>query len=318
MSSIQLALKQSAGLPEAVVFGPKSRQVGRNPLQPGGLFNRGKNVKISHMTEKSMNFIKLQGVGNDFVLIDGRELDLTGVDLKDLAIEVCDRHFGVGADGLLLVLTSEKANYRMRIFNPDGSEPEMCGNGIRCFAKYVYEKDKLKCDVISVETLAGIIVPAIIEDGGVVSGIEVDMGAPRKSQKSKVKSQNFDFWEVNMGNPHAVIFSNDLSNINLSEIGPQIENDPQFPDRTNVEFVKVLSKSEIEVIVWERGAGITLACGTGACASVVAANLAGLTGRKVLVHLPGGDLNIEWQETDDHVLMSGPAEAVFTGQWPIR
>jgi diaminopimelate epimerase len=316
MSSIQLALKQSAGLPEAVVFGPKSRQVGRNSLQPGGLFNRGKNVKISHMTEKSMNFIKLQGVGNDFVLIDGRELDLTGVDLKNLSIEICDRHFGVGADGLLLVLPSEKANYRMRIFNPDGSEPEMCGNGIRCFAKYVYEKDKLKCDVISVETLAGIIVPAIIEEGGVVSGIEVDMGIPKKTGKFVIGT--FDISAISMGNPHAVIFADDLSAINLPEVGPLIENHANFPNRTNVEFVKVISKTEIEIIVWERGAGVTLACGTGACASVVAANLAGLTGRKVLVHLPGGDLNIEWQESDDHVLMSGPAEAVFTGQWPLR
>lgn len=282
------------------------------------MFNLEKNVKISHMTEKSMNFIKMHGIGNDFILIDGRDLDLSGVDLKNLAIEISDRHFGVGADGLLLVLPSEKANYRMRIFNPDGSEPEMCGNGIRCFAKYVYEKDKLKCDVISVETLAGIIVPAIIEDNGVVSGIEVDMGAPRKIQETRYKIQNFEIWEVNMGNPHAVIFTDDLSAINLSEIGPQIENHANFPNRTNVEFVKVISKTEIEIIVWERGAGATLACGTGACASVVAASLAGLTGRKVLVHLPGGDLNIEWQESDDHVLMSGPAEAVFTGQWPLR
>jgi len=257
----------------------------------------------------------MQGLGNDFILIDSRSENLKELDLKNLAQEICDRHFGAGADGLLIVWPSDKANYRMQIFNPDGSEPEMCGNGIRCFAKYVYEKDKLSTDVISVETQAGIMVPAIIEEGGVVSAIEVDMGAPKTSQKSKVKIQNYEFWEVNMGNPHAVIFVEDLSAIDIKEIGPQIENDTHFPNRTNVEFVKVISKDEIEMVVWERGAGETLACGTGACAAVVASSLAGATSRKVLAHLPGGDLNIEWQAEDDHVLMNGPAETVFTGQY---
>jgi diaminopimelate epimerase len=257
-----------------------------------------------------MNFIKMHGLGNDFILIDSRSENLKDLDLKNLAQQICDRHFGVGADGLLIIYPSEKANYRMQIFNPDGSEPEMCGNGIRCFAKYVYEKDKLNNP-----GWTGIMVPALLEEGGVVSAVEVDMGAPKTSQKSKFKIQNYEFWEVNIGNPHAVIFADDLTAVDLAEVGPQIENHPHFPNRTNVEFVKIISKTEIELLVWERGAGETLACGTGACAAVVAANLAGVTGRKVLVHLPGGDLNIDWQEEDDHVLMTGPAETVFTGQY---
>jgi diaminopimelate epimerase len=263
-----------------------------------------------------LNFIKMHGLGNDFVLIDSRKNKLDGVDLKQLALAVCDRHFGVGADGLLIVWPSEKAHYRMQVINSDGSEAEMCGNGIRCFAKYVYETDKLKEEVISVETLAGTILPAVILDKGTVVAVEVDMGIPKELQTSSFKFQDKEYkiHEISMGNPHAVIFTDDLSSIDLPVVGPQIENDSHFPNRTNVEFVKVINDKEIEAVVWERGVGETLACGTGACACVAAAHLAGKIGRRALVRLPGGNLDIEWND-DNHILMRGPAEKVFEGNY---
>jgi diaminopimelate epimerase len=260
-----------------------------------------------------INFSKMQGLGNDFVLIDSRKEKLEGTDLKLLVTRICDRHFGVGADGVLVVWPSKKAHYRMQIFNPDGSEPEMCGNGIRCFAKYVYETDKLSEEVISVETPAGILLPAVIlgPEKSVI-GVEVDMGLP--SDEGEVKLQGYNFKKISMGNPHAIALIDDMTKVDLYEVGPRIENDPHFPNRTNVEFVKVMNDKEIEVAVWERGAGETLACGTGACASVVAASLAGKIGRRAVVHLPGGDLDIEWSE-DKHVLMRGPVEIVFEGKY---
>jgi diaminopimelate epimerase len=260
----------------------------------------------------------MHGLGNDFVLIDSRKEQLDGLELKQLAVDLCDRHFGIGADGLLIVWPSTRAHYRMQIINPDGSEAEMCGNGIRCFAKYVYETDQLKEEVLSVETPAGIILPAVILENGAFAGVEVDMGVPKAIGNKQLTINNKVHYihEISMGNPHAVIFADDLSDVDLSVIGPLIENDPHFPNRTNVEFVQVLNDQEIKVVVWERGAGETLACGTGACASVVAANLAGKTGRRVLVKLPGGNLDIEWNE-DDHILMRGPAEKVFEGAYQL-
>ncbi|OGC12427.1 diaminopimelate epimerase [candidate division WOR-1 bacterium RIFOXYA12_FULL_52_29] len=259
-----------------------------------------------------MNFTKTQGLGNDFILIDTRREKLDGIDLKRLAIDLCDRHFGIGADGLLLVWPSSKAHYRMQVINPDGSEAEMCGNGIRCFARYVYETDKLSEEVISVETLAGTLLPAIIKENGLISGVEVDMGQPKN--EGPVTLNGFQFQKISMGNPHAVTFVENLTEIDLANVGPEIENDPHFPNRTNVEFVKVISNKEIEVRVWERGAGETLACGTGACAALAAANLAGKTGRRAIIRLPGGNLDIEWGE-DNHLLMRGPAEKVFEGSY---
>ncbi|MFH1362464.1 MAG: diaminopimelate epimerase [bacterium] len=258
-----------------------------------------------------MKFTKMHGLGNDFVLIDARSEKLEEINLKQLAIELCDRHLGIGADGILIVWPSKSAHYQMQIFNPDGSEPEMCGNGIRCFAKYVYEKDKLKEEVISVETKAGIKLPAVIlSQTGEVEGAEVDMGKPEITNNLQLTTTNgtFDAHIISMGNPHAVIFVDDLSKINLFELGPEIENDPHFPNRTNVEFVKVLNDKELQVIVWERGAGETLACGTGACACVVASGK-----KRALVHLPGGNLDIEIGE-DGRVLMRGPAKTVFEGE----
>jgi diaminopimelate epimerase len=260
----------------------------------------------------------MHGLGNDFVLIDSRKEQLDDLDLKKLAVDLCDRHFGVGADGLLIVWPSHKAHYRMQVINSDGSEAEMCGNGIRCFAKYVYEADQLKEELISVETPAGIILPAVILENGAFAGVEVDMGEPKEIQTSNLKLQNKEYkiHEISMGNPHAVIFTGNLSDIDLSIVGPLIENDKHFPNRTNVEFVKVINDKEIEIIVWERGAGETLACGTGACAAAVAAHLAGQTGRRVIARLPGGNLDIEWN-SDNHVLMRGPAAKVFTGVYSI-
>lgn len=259
----------------------------------------------------TINFTKMQGLGNDFILIDTRKEKLDG-NLKQLAIDLCDRHFGIGADGLLLVWPSTKAHYRMQVINSDGSDAEMCGNGIRCFARYAYEADKLTEEVLSVETAVGTLLPAIIKENGRISGVEVDMGQPKN--EGTVSLKGFQFQKISMGNPHAVTFVANLTEIDLAELGSEIENDPHFPNRTNVEFVKVLSDKEIEVLVWERGAGETLACGTGACASLVAANLAGKTGRRALVRLPGGNLDIELSE-DGHVLMRGPAETVFEGKY---
>ncbi|MFH1542372.1 MAG: diaminopimelate epimerase [bacterium] len=259
---------------------------------------------------QELSFHKYHGLGNDFVLIDSRKDKLEGLDLKQLAQQMCDRHFGIGADGLLIVEPSQKAHYKMRIINPDGSEPEMCGNGIRCFAKYVYETDKLTEEVISVETLAGILLPAVIlGPEKTVVGVEVDMGIPK--DEGEVTLQGKKFRKINMGNPHAVAIVEDLAQIDLAEIGPLIENDPHFPNRTNVEFIKIVNDKEIDLIVWERGAGETLACGTGACASVVASGL-----KRALVHLPGGNLDIEIAD-DGHILMRGPAVKVFEGKYTI-
>lgn len=267
---------------------------------------------------KTLKFKKMHGLGNDFIIIDSRKEDLSGINLNDLAKVFCDRHFGIGADGILVVWPSDKAHYRMQIINSDGSEPEMCGNGIRCFAKYVYEADSLKEEVMSVETPAGIIVPAVIVESGKVTGAEVDMGVPSEMTNIKLQIQNYgtiDIHSISMGNPHAVIFTDDLSSIDLFELGPIIEHDKNFPNRTNVEFVKILNNKEIEIKVWERGAGETLACGTGACASVAAAIILGKTERRVLAHLPGGTLDIEWQGSDGHIIMRGPAETVFEGSF---
>ncbi len=258
-----------------------------------------------------MKFVKMQGTGNDFILIDSRKESLEGMDLAKLAVKLCDRHYGIGADGLLIAEASSAADVKMKVLNPDGSEAEMCGNGIRCFAKYIYETAEKKKELISIETAAGVMLPSIIELKGRTAVVEVDMGKPRHIKAAKVKS--YDAILISMGNPHCVIFVDDLNSVRLDVEGPEIENLPMFPDRTNVEFVHVENRNELTVRVWERGAGETLACGTGACASVAAAANKELTGRNALVHLPGGNLEIEWQE-DDHIILRGPAETVFEGE----
>lgn len=271
---------------------------------------------------KIIEFVKMHGLGNDFILVDclHQEID----EPKEFAIKYCNRRFGIGADQLLLLYPSEIADFKMRIFNADGSEVEMCGNGIRCFAKYVWDRGLSDKEVLLVETLAGIIKPKRVGEL-----IQVDMGkpefAPSKIPVDADGERAFDIrlevlgWHVrlncvSMGNPHAVIFlEEDPKNFAVSKYGPLIENHPTFPNRTNVEFAYVINPSEISMRVWERGAGETLACGTGACATAVAAMTKGLTDRKVTVHLLGGDLQIEWAE-DGHVYMTGPAEEVFEGK----
>ncbi len=276
-----------------------------------------------------LNFVKLEGLGNDFILIDGIKQDLISYDFAKLAPQLCDRHFGIGADGLLLVFKSEKASYQMRIINSDGSEPEMCGNGIRCFARYIYEEYE-HTSVLSIETLAGIMLPVLDPKNNL---IEVDMGEPVLDAKKipvalsgekligqdiEAAGAKFKFTPVSMGNPHAVIFVDDVKKVDLPKYGPAIEKHTLFPKKTNVEFIDVVSRQEINFRVWERGAAETLACGTGACASVVAGVLNDKTDRKVLVHLPGGDLLIEWQEEDNHVSMAGPAFEVFRGTVKVK
>jgi diaminopimelate epimerase len=274
----------------------------------------------------------MHGLGNDFILIDGRETKLDDFDLKKLAIDMCDRHYGIGADGLLIAWPSTVAEVRMQIFNPDGSEAEMCGNGIRCFARYIYETAKQKKDVISIETKAGIRVPAIMKENDQISGVEVDMGEPRlkrseipmlgEEQEHVINEEIMLSHKacratcVSMGNPHCVIFVKSFKDIDFLRDGPAIETAEKFPEGTNVEFARIQSQNEVEVKVWERGAGETLACGTGACAVVVAGVLNGLLNRKTTVNLPGGPLEIEWEE-DNHVCMRGPAETIFKGEYIV-
>lgn len=278
-----------------------------------------------------MEIIKMHGLGNDFVFVDhfhnSMNQDASEKTYPELARKLCHRQFGVGGDGLIVVLPSEVADARMRIFNPDGSEPEMCGNGIRCFARYIYDQGYVKKNPLQVETLAGILTLHLNIEGDKVTGVRVDMGEPILEAelipvmaqrepvvgaKLEVDGEEFEFTAVSMGNPHCVIFVEDYKNLDFDHLGPAIEKHPLFPKKTNVEFIRVDSREELTMKVWERGAGPTLACGTGACASAVAAVLNGKAERKVIVHLPGGDLLIEWGD-DNRVYMTGPATYVFRG-----
>jgi len=278
-----------------------------------------------------LRFTKVQGLGNDFILVDGFAEKINLDELPALAVRMCDRRFGVGADGLVPLLPSARADVQMRIFNSDGSEAEMCGNVTRCAAKYLYEHGVIRQEKIRVETLAGIMVPELLVEGGRVSLIRVDMGEPRLERTEipmagpagrvvdeplPVDGAGYRVTAVSMGNPHCVIFVPDVESVPLREIGPRIETHPVFPKKINVEFIQVLAPDEVRMKVWERGAGETMACGTGACAAAVAAHLNGLTGRRVTVHLRAGDLLIEWAD-DNHVYMTGPAEEVFTGVYPV-
>lgn len=276
-----------------------------------------------------MKFTKMHGIGNDFVMIDCLRDPLPEETLPGLSRKLNDRRFGIGGDGIILVLPSRVADLRMRMFNPDGSEAEMCGNGIRCFAKYAYDRKLVDETQLKVETAAGVKTLKLLTRGGKVESVRVDMGQPRLRRSEipmkgdeadkvvaeplKVDGRKFDITAVSMGNPHVVIFDENVKGFDLERYGPLIETHRAFPQRTNVHFVQVCGTSEIVARTWERGAGITLACGTGACATVVAAALNNKTGRNVRVHLPGGDLQIEWTG-DNRVLMTGPTEEVFEGE----
>ena len=274
-----------------------------------------------------MKFFKAHGLGNDFVLFDGR--DAEAVDWTALAKAICDRHTGVGADGVLILLRSAIADVRMRIINADGSEAEMCGNGIRAFARYCFENGVIRGTEFSVETGAGVMKPCIILKNGRVWGVRVDMGEPLLDAADvpvnvdgralgmllTVQDRSFSFSSVRVGVPHTVVFVDRLNESDVPKYGPLIENDPLFPKRTNVDFVEVLSNDRIRMRTWERGCGCTLACGTGACAAAVACALSGKTERTVTVEIERGTLLIEWPESDNRVYLTGPAEIVFSGVW---
>ncbi|MBA7581861.1 Diaminopimelate epimerase [subsurface metagenome] len=284
-----------------------------------------------------MNFTKVQGVGNDFILVEASEVN---PDWSQMAVAMCDRHFGIGADGLLVLLPSHLADFQMHIFNPDGSEAEACGNGLRCLAKYVIDMGLANTGAqeILVETVAGIRKARIYRAMGKLTKIQVGMGEPKfraedipvvielgKGDLVDIKSMlsyhvsiggkelllNF----VSMGNPHAIYFCQyPVSDFPLSQLGPEVEQHKIFPNRANLEVAKVISRRQIEARVWERGVGETLACGSGACAVAVAAQLLGYIDNKVDVKLPGGILEVEWDKVGE-VLLGGPAEIVFTGEW---
>ncbi len=276
--------------------------------------------------KNSLPFVKMQGCGNDFILIES-SLILMDIDLHKLAEKMCNRNYGIGADGLIISHPSEKSDFRMQIINSDGSEPEMCGNGIRCFAKYIDMSAKTNKKDLEIETLAGIIKPSIVEIGNSTQ-VKVDMGEPVLkpldvpilgfdndkviNQDLEIHGNVFKINAVSMGNPHCIIFVDDLEKVDFEHWGPIIESFKSFPKKTNVEFVKVEDRNNLRVKVWERGAGPTLACGTGACATLVAAVLNNLSEKNANVHLPGGTLQIEWRE-DNRVIMTGPAEVSFAG-----
>ena len=274
-----------------------------------------------------LKFTKMHGLGNDYVYIDA--INQKVENKSELAKFVSDRHFGIGSDGLILICPSDKADFRMQMFNSDGTEAEMCGNGIRCVGKFVYDKGLTKKETITIETLAGIKTLKMTIENGKMKLAKVDMGKPILEAKEipviskempvknltlKAEDKEFKFTCVSMGNPHAITFIDEnVNNFDICKYGKILEVADVFPKRTNVEFINVIDKNTLKMRVWERGAGETLACGTGACATAVASILNGYTSREVTVKLLGGDLKIEWNEKDNHVYMTGPATTVFEG-----
>lgn len=282
---------------------------------------------------KEMRFTKMEGLGNDYIYVDCMAGEPAS-DWENLSIRMSDRHFGVGADGIILIMPSKVADFRMRMFNADGSEGKMCGNGSRCVAKYVYDNGLTRKTEVTLETLAGIkVLKMHLGADGKVDTVTVDMGEPiltaaevpalsaseRMVEETLPTAKHGDFavTAVSMGNPHGVIFVDEITDELVLGAGPELERHSAFPDRANIEFVKVIDGETVQMRVWERGSGETLACGTGACATAVAAALTGRTNRKVTVKLIGGNLSIEWNEKDNHVYMTGPARTVFTGVWTL-
>ena len=275
-----------------------------------------------------VRFTKMHGIGNDYIYINAISHEVPE-NIEGLAIKVSDRHFGVGSDGIILILPSEIADYKMRMFNADGSEGKMCGNASRCIAKYLYERNITNKKVIMLETLAGIkpLMLDIVDEK--VSSITVDMGIPTFSPesipvlseheliKAPISTSGGDMMitAVSMGNPHGVIFVEDLDKIDIKKIGQEIERNPIFPERANIEFVQVINPFDVKMRVWERGSGETLACGTGACATLAAGVMSGQCDRKITVHLLGGDLQVKWEEVTNHIYMTGDAEFVFDGEY---
>ena len=274
-----------------------------------------------------IKFTKMHGLGNDYVYMNAIHQHIE--DESTLAQFVSNRNFGIGSDGLILICKSEKADFKMRMFNSDGSEAEMCGNGIRCVGKFVYDKGLTQKTEVTIETLAGIKTLQLNVKNGKVETVKVDMGEPIlepkeipviseekpvKNLKLKAEDKEFVFTCVSMGNPHAITIVDNTKEFDVEKYGKVLEVDKAFPNKTNVEFIEIVDKNNIKMRVWERGAGETLACGTGACASVVACVLNNLTETNVNVELLGGKLEIEWNKNDNHVYMSGPAVTVFEGE----
>lgn len=285
-----------------------------------------------------MRFTKMHGIGNDYVYVDCFA-QKPPRDPAGLSRAMSDRHCGVGSDGLILICPSERADARMRMFNADGSESEMCGNGIRCVAKYVYDHGIARRPTLKIETGRGILTLDLVVEKNVVSQFKVDMGEPiLESERIPTTlpgprvvdyplPASAESWHqdcgldprmtcVSMGNPHVVLYCQNVAKVPLEKVGPILEHDQAFPQRINVHFVQVHQPNEVTMRAWERGSGITLACGTGACAVAVAGVLTGRTQRQLLAHLPGGDLQLEWSDANNHVFMSGPAVEVFSGEWP--
>jgi len=270
----------------------------------------------------------MHGIGNDYVYINCFEEKVEKP--EELVKFVSDRHFGIGSDGLVLILPSTRADFRMRMFNPDGSEAQMCGNAIRCVGKYVYDNNMTNKKTVSIETLAGIkVLELITGSDGKVAMVKVDMGEPILkahsipvdselelfvNQPLQVLGSEYRVTCVSMGNPHAVIYVDNVSAFPVDKVGPEIEKHPLFPERINAEFVEVINSKRLKMRVWERGTGETMACGTGACAVLVASSITGVSERKAIVELLGGNLDIEWNESNNHVYMTGPATLVFTGE----
>jgi diaminopimelate epimerase len=277
----------------------------------------------------TMRFTKMHGCGNDYVYVDCVNQSPPR-DPATLAKKISDRHFGVGSDGLILICPSERADVRMRMFNADGSEAEMCGNGVRCVAKYAYDHGLARKPALTVETGRGVLSLELETQGGTVRQVRVDMGEPILEAERipttlagtpptavplTAGDRSLQVTCVSMGNPHCIVFVDEITDALVHGIGPKVEHHPAFPRRINAEFVRVVSPEEAVMRVWERGSGETFACGTGACAVAVAGVLNGKTQRRLLVHLLGGDLQLHWSEKDNHVYMTGPAVEVFSGVW---
>lgn len=277
-----------------------------------------------------MRFVKMHGCGNDYVYVDCFR-QKAPANPAALSRRISDRHFGVGSDGLILICPSERADARMRMFNADGSEAEMCGNGIRCVAKYLYDHGLVRKNPLRIETGRGVLELQLHLAHDKVERVTVDMGEPIFDPAQipttfsgqppcqvplQLDAATYEITVLSMGNPHCVLYVAELQDEFVHGLGPRIEHHSAFPKRVNVEFVKVLNPDEIRLRVWERGSGETLACGTGACAACVAGVLTGRTRRRILAHLLGGDLELEWSATNNHVYMTGPAVEVFNGEWP--
>jgi diaminopimelate epimerase len=277
-----------------------------------------------------MRFVKMHGAGNDYIYLDCFANPMPH-DPAGLSQRISDRHRGVGSDGLILICPSEQADARMRMFNADGSEAEMCGNGVRCVAKYLHDHGLVRKPRLTVETGRGVLTLDLEVHDGLVRQVTVDMGEPileasriptmlpgdpPKDAALELAGRNLRVTCVSMGNPHCVTYVDDVSDEWVLGVGPKVERHPAFPRRTNAEFVRVNRTNDVTVRVWERGSGETLACGTGACAVAVAGALTGRTQRQLVAHLPGGDLELYWSVKDNHVYLTGPAVEVFSGEWP--